>query len=76
MDRLTLEVVINGKAIKSGCALSTTHQQIHFEYEGKYHTITYKQTKRGCYILFNGVRCYFKVYDNVYNKWIIDCAYF
>ena len=31
MNRLTLEVVINGKKIKSGCALSIAHQQIHFD---------------------------------------------
>lgn len=76
MNNLTLTIIINGKQVKSGCALSITHQQIHFEYNGKFHTIAYKQTKRGCYILINGIRCYFKVFSNLEEKWIIDCDYF
>lgn len=76
MNRLELIAINNGKEIKSGCALSITHQQIRFEYEGKFHIIKYKQTKRGYYFILNGVRYYFKVYNNFENKWAIDCDYF
>lgn len=76
MENLTLIAINNGKEIRSACALSITHQQIHFEYKGKFRTITYKQTKKGHYILINGIRYYFKVYSNLENKWVIDCDCF
>lgn len=73
MDRLTLTAVNKyGEEIKCGCGLSITHQQIHF----KLHSITYKQSRKGYYFILEGLRYYFKVYDNYYNKWLIDCACF
>ena len=65
-----------GEQIKSGCAISITYQQIYFSYKGKPHKLEYKQTKKGNYFTLNNVRYYFKVYDNVYNKWVIDCDCF
>lgn len=65
-----------GEEIKSGCALSLKHQQIEFEYKGRFHTIKYKQSRNGNYFILKGIRYYFKVYDNIENKWIIDCACF
>lgn len=77
MDILTL-IAVNkyGEEIRKGCALSITYQQVHFEYKGTYHTIKYKQTKKGNYFILNNTRYYFKVYDNIDNKWVIDCNCF
>lgn len=74
---LTL-IAINkyGEEIKDSCALSLTHQQIEFCLEGTYHTIKYKQSRKGNYFILKGVRYYFKVYDNFTNKWVIDCDCF
>lgn len=77
MDRLVLTAVNKyGEEIKSGCVLSTIFQAIAFNYKGTPHTITYKQTKKGNYFILTNIRYYFKVYDNIENKWIIDCACF
>ena len=65
-----------GEEIKDNCALSTTHQEIEFSYKGTYHTIKYKESRKGNYFILKGVRYYFKVYDNFTNKWVIDCNCF
>jgi len=71
-------VAINkyGEEIRVDCALSVKHQQIEFYYKGTPHTIKYKQSRKGNYFMLNNIRYYFKVYDNFYNKWIIDCNCF
>ena len=65
-----------GEEIRKSCALSITHQEIHFEYVGTYHTIKYKQSRKGNYFILKNVRYYFKVYDSFTNKWVIDCDCF
>lgn len=73
MDRLELTAVNrHGKVIKCGCAISITYQQLYF----RGHSIQYKQTKKGSYFILDGIRYHFKVWDNFYNKWIIDCNCF
>lgn len=75
--RLELTAVNSyGKEIKSECALSITHQQVVFSYKWTSHTIKYKQSRKGNYFILKGIRYYFKVYDNFYNKWLIDCNCF
>ena len=77
MDRLVLMATNNyGEQIKSSCALSITYQKVAFSYKGTSHTIKYKQSRKGNYFILNGIRYYFKVYDNFYNKWLIDCDCF
>ena len=77
MDRLVLMAINNyGEQIKSSCALSITHQRVVFSYRGTSHTIKYKQSRKGNYFILQGIRYYFKVYDNFYNKWLIDCDCF
>lgn len=77
MDRLVLTAINNhNEQIKGSCALSITHQEIEFWYRGKLHNVKYRQTKKGNYFIINNVRYYFKVYDNAYNKWLIDCNCF
>lgn len=77
MDRLVLMAINNyGEQIKSSCALSITYQKVVFSYKGTPHTIKYKQSRKGNYFILNGIRYYFKVYDNFYNKWLIDCDCF
>lgn len=78
MSRLELTAISSyyGEEIKSGCALSLTYQEVIFDYKGRCHTLKYKQTKKGNYFILNGIRYYFKIYDNAYNKWLIDCNCF
>lgn len=77
MDRLELTAVNrHGEVIKCRCALSLTYQKIVFSYKGTHHEIKYTQTKKGCYFILGGIRYYFKVWDNFYNKWAIDCNCF
>ena len=65
-----------GEKINDSCALSLEHQQIEFCLKGTSHTIKYKQSRFGNYFILKGVRYYFKVYDTVANKWVIDSDYF
>lgn len=65
-----------GKEIRTNCAISITHKEITFSYEGYSHTVKYKETRRGNYFLLKGIRYYFKVWDNYENKWLIDCNCF
>lgn len=77
MDRLVLMATNNySEQIKSSCALSITYQKVVFSYKGTSHTIKYKQSRKGNYFILNGIRYYFKIYDNFYNKWLINCDCF
>lgn len=78
IDSILVLIAVNkyGEEIRKGCALSITHQQIYFSYKGRPHTIKYKQTKKGNYFILNNTRYYFKVYDNIENKWVFDCNCF
>lgn len=52
MDRLVLTAINNyGEQIKSSCALSITYQQVIFSYKGTSHTIKYKQSRKGNYLI-------------------------
>lgn len=75
-NMLKLIAISKHEEIKCDCALSITHQQIEFCYKGTCHTIKYKETRKGNYFLLKGIRYYFKVYDNLENKWVIDCYFF
>lgn len=57
-----------GEEIKVECAISLHNKELDFTYNGKCHTITYKETRKGNYFLLNKVRYYFKVWDNYENK--------
>jgi len=77
MGKLELTAINKyGEEIKSECAISTIYQEIAFSYKGTQHTIKYKQSRNGNYFILKGIRYYFKVYDNFYNKWVLDCACF
>ena len=65
-----------GEEIRVDCALSITHQEITFSYNGTPHTIKYKQSRKGNYFILKGIRHYFKVFDTFENKWVIDCNCF
>ena len=61
------------KEIRTNCILSITRKEVSFFYEGCFHKVKYKQTRKGNYFILNKKRYYFKVWDNYENKWFIDC---
>ena len=64
-----------GEEIKTSCTLSTTYQEIIFDYKGRSHTLKYKQNAMTNYFILNNLRWHFKVYDAINNKWVLDNMY-